>query len=283
MLPSGKKEDVEISGKRLGFSIPMQTMFLHSRFLPSAAKPEHTVALLHAFPLSSVMWERMAAELQSLRDDTGLLLIDFPGFGGSPLRPRWNLALLPVEMRATIERHTRRPVTIAGLSLGGYAAFDFFRLNADLMRGLVLSNTRAEADSEEEKRGRAAFAEDALARGPEAAIDRLYSNFVTEETEPEIAIDIRNWIMEAKPPAIAAALDAMAERDDSRDILPLITIPSLVISGERDVMMRTTNMRAMASALEDSSFVEIKGAAHLTAAEKPREWAEALASFLDRL
>jgi 3-oxoadipate enol-lactonase len=258
-------------------------MVLHSRFLPSAAKPDHTVVLLHAFPLSSVMWERMAQELQSLRDDTALLLIDFPGFGESPEREKWNLATLPVELRGIIERHTRKPVTIAGLSLGGYAVFEFFRMNPDLVRGLVLSNTRAEADSEEERRGRATFAEDALARGPEAAIDRLYSNFVTPETEPEIAIDIRNWIMEAKPPAIAACLNAMAERDDSRSVLPLITIPSLVISGERDVMMRTTNMRAMASALEDSSFVEIKSAAHLTAVERPREWAEALASFLDRL
>ena len=229
------------------------------------------------------MWDRMAQELQSLRDDTALLLIDFPGFGGSPLRQKWNLAMLPVELRAVIERHTRKPVTIAGLSMGGYAAFDFFRMNADLVRGLVLSNTRAEGDSEEEKRGRATFAEDALVRGPEAAIDRLYSNFVTPDTEPETAIDIRNWVMEAKPEAIAAALQAMAERDDSRSVLPLITVPSLVISGERDVMMRTTTMRTMGGALEDSSFVEIKGAAHLTAVEQPREWAEALASFLDRV
>jgi 3-oxoadipate enol-lactonase len=258
-------------------------VFLHSRFLPSAAKAEHTVVLLHAFPLSSIMWERMASELQSLRDDTALLLIDFPGFGGSAARAKWNLAMLPVELRATIERHTRKPVTIAGLSMGGYAAFDFFRMNAGLVRALVLSNTRAEADSEEEKRGRSQFAEDVLSRGPEAAIDRLYSNFVTPDTEPEIAIDIRNWIMEAKPEAIAAALHAMGERENSRDLLTLITIPSLVISGERDVMMRTTNMRAMAAALEDSSFVEIKSAAHLTAVERPREWAEALASFLDRV
>ncbi|HEX5316956.1 MAG TPA: alpha/beta hydrolase, partial [Candidatus Kapabacteria bacterium] len=193
-------------------------MFLHSRFLPSAAKADHTVVLLHAFPLSSIMWERMASELQSLRDDTALLLIDFPGFGGSPLRAKWNLAMLPVELRATIERHTRKPVTIAGLSMGGYAAFDFFRMNAGLVRALVLSNTRAEADSEEEKRGRSQFAEDVLSRGPEAAIDRLYSNFVTPDTEPEIAIDIRNWIMEAKPEAIAAALHAMGERENSRDL-----------------------------------------------------------------
>ncbi len=259
-------------------------MTLHTRFLPSAAKPEHVVALLHAFPLSGAMWERMAAELQSLRDDTALIIIDFPGFGGSPLRPKWDTRSVATELRGILERHTRtRPVTMAGLSMGGYVALECFRMNTDLVRGLVLSNTRAEADSAEEKTKRKIFAEDALARGADAAIDRLYSNFVTEETEPETAIEIRNWIAEARPEAIAAALQTMANRADSSDLLPLITVPTLVISGEQDVMMRTTTMRQMARQIEDASFVEIAGAAHIPAATHPQEWAEALASFLDRV
>ncbi len=259
-------------------------MFLHSRFLPSASKPEHIVVLLHAFPLSSVMWDRMAAELQSLRDDTALVMIDFPGFGGSPVRPKWNLAAIPMELRGIIERHTRwTPITLVGLSMGGYAALEFYRMNSDMVRGLVLSNTRATPDSEDEKRNREVFAEDTLERGADAALERLYSNFVTEETDPEIAIDLRTWISAAKPASIAAALRAMAERGDSSKLLPLITAPTLVISGERDRMMRSTTMRAMAKKIEDASFVELAGASHIAAAEKPREWAEALASFLERI
>jgi len=229
------------------------------------------------------MWEPMAAELESFRDDTALVAIDFPGFGASSLRPAWSLAAISTEIRTEAERYTKQPVTVAGLSMGGYAAFEFLRANPGLTRALVLSNTRAEADSEEEKQHRNVFAEDARRRGPDAAMDRLYSNFVTPETAPAIAIEIRSWIMEADPEAIAAALDAMAQRNDSRDLLPLVTVPSLVISGGRDVMMRTTSMRAMAARLEDASFVEIPTAAHLTAVEEPRAWAQALASFLERL
>ena len=258
-------------------------MNLNTRFLPSASRSEHVVLLLHAFPLSSVMWERMAAKLQSLRDDTALLMIDFPGFGSFPARPKWGLRSVASELRGILERHTRVRPVVAGVSMGGYVAFEFFRLNTDLVRGLVLSNTRAEADSAEEKEKREAFAEDSLARGADAAIERLYSNFVTEETEPELAIEIREWISSAKPEAIAAALRAMAHRADSRDLLPLITVPTLVVSGQRDVMMRTTMMRQMASQIEDASFVEIAGAGHIPAATHPREWAEALANFLDRV
>jgi len=255
---------------------------LHSRFLPAADKGQHFVVLLHAFPFSSDMWERMAAHLQSLRDDTALLLIDFPGFGESGIET-WSMESVSSDIRATIERHTKSKVVLAGLSMGGYAAFAFYRANPGLVRALVLSNTKAAADTDEEKKGRDVFAADALQRGPEAAIDRLYSKFVTEKTDPEIAIDIRNWIMECKPEAIAEALRAMGGRSDSRDLLPLITIPSLVIASDGDQMMRTTTMREMARALEDSTFVEIQDAAHLSAVERPVEWAEAIESFLDRL
>jgi pimeloyl-ACP methyl ester carboxylesterase len=59
----------------LNFNNP--SIILNSRFLPTASTSKHVVVLLHAFPFSSVMWERMAAHLQFLRDDTSLLLIDF--------------------------------------------------------------------------------------------------------------------------------------------------------------------------------------------------------------
>jgi non-heme chloroperoxidase len=229
------------------------------------------------------MWMRMARNLQSLRDDTGLLLIDFPGFGESTRRLQWDFSSFGLELRTIIEHHTRKPVVIAGLSMGGYAALEFYRVNSDLVRAFVLSNTRAEADTDKEKLNRAAFAEEALQRGAVVAVERLYSNFVTESTDPEIARDIRRWMLEANPTAIATALKTMANRRDSRVLLPKILIPSLIIGSDRDRVTRSTSMRKMASEITNSSFIEIKDAGHLSAVEKPKEWASALANFLDRL
>ena len=269
-----------------GSSIPnfhSPSLMLHSRFLPTAGSTKHVVVLLHAFPFSGAMWQRMAEHFQSLRSDTALLLIDFPGFGDSLPRKQWDFSSFCLELRGVIEHHTRKPVIIAGLSMGGYAALEFARVNSDLVRAIVLSNTRAEADSEKGKLNRATFAEEVLAQGPDAAIRRLYANFVTADTNPIIANDIRSWMLEANPVAIATALKAMANRRDSRVILPNITVPSLLIASDRDRVTRSTAIRKMASELKDSSFVEIKGAAHLSAVEKPQEWAAALAHFLDRM
>src|SRR5580692_4562798 len=99
----------------LNFNNP--SIILNSRFLPTASTSKHVVVMLHPFPFSSLMWERMAGHLQSLRDDTALLLIDFPGFGESTLRTQWDFSALSLELRGMIEHHTRKPVTIAGLSM----------------------------------------------------------------------------------------------------------------------------------------------------------------------
>jgi 3-oxoadipate enol-lactonase len=269
-----------------GFSIPNfqnPSLALNSRFLPTAVVTKHVVVLLHAFPFSSEMWLGMINHFQSLRTDTAFLLIDFPGFGRSAPRPHWEFPSLGIELRGIIEHHTRKPVVLAGLSMGGYAALEFFHMNADIIRGMVLSNTRAEADSLKEMLNRAEFAEDARARGAIAALERVYPNFVTQKTDSGIAEQIRNWILETDPGALAAAQKAMADRIDSYDTLPHITVPTLVIASDQDRVTRTTSLRRMASAIPSSSFVEIKGAAHLSAVEKPKEWAAALAEFLDRV
>ena len=256
---------------------------LRSRLLPSSADTRHFVVLLHAFPLSSSMWDRMVVEFEEQRDDTTFLLIDFPGFGESIIQPQWTMQSISGEICQEIRKHTSERVILGGVSMGGYAALAFYREYPGMLSGLVLSNTKTDADSETAKRDREAFALDAIDRGPDAAIERLYSQFVTEETDPEIAIDIRNWISQADPLAIAAALRAMASRADSHDLLSLISISSLLITGTRDQIITPIQMRQMAIQLQDATYVEMAEATHLTPAERPKEWADALAGFLDRI
>jgi pimeloyl-ACP methyl ester carboxylesterase len=229
------------------------------------------------------MWSSMLEAFADVRDDVTILTIDFPGFGDSPIEEHWTMRSLSQQILEVVQKYTRERFILAGLSMGGYAALAFYRYYPSLVRALVLSNTRAEADSESAKANRETFALDALQRGSEAAIERMYSGFVTERTEPDIAVEIRNWMTEAQPVAIAAALRAMAAREDSTELLPLIPVPSLVISGSVDTIIPAMVARMMAEQLLDATYLEIPLAAHLTAVEFPQEWSAALSSFLDRL
>ncbi|HEY3874056.1 MAG TPA: alpha/beta hydrolase, partial [Candidatus Kapabacteria bacterium] len=211
-------------------NFPAPIVTIHSRFLPAPQATKHVLVLLHAFPFSSAMWEPVANEFLALRSDTAILLIDLPGFGRSTPRVQWNFSSFALELRGVIEQHTRKQVILGGLSMGGYAAFEFYRMNPDLVHALVLSNTRAEADSEKERIDRAVFSEEVLKTGAKAVMKRNYPNFVTEETNPKTAEQIKNWIFEATPGANASALMAMANRRDATEALPKISVPSLVIA-----------------------------------------------------
>lgn len=256
---------------------------LNAAVFPSSAPTKYHVVLLHAFPLSSTMWEAMIAEFEDLRDDTTFIAFDFPGFGTSAAQENWSLAALANDIAAKTRTITTNRVVVAGLSMGGYAALALYRQVPGMVRGLVLANTRAAADTDVAKRGRQIFATDARKRGAEAAIERLYSGFVTEATDPDTAVEIHRWICQAQGDAIAEALAAMAAREDSTDLLRLVTVPSLLITGSRDTVILPEEMRDMAKQLRDSTLMTFDGAAHLTCVERPREWAEALASYLERL
>ena len=255
---------------------------LSIQILPATTSPRATLVLLHAFPLSSKMWEGPAAELQSLRDDTEIWLVELPGFGESEYSEAWTMLDVATELNEHLS-HVRNAVVLGGLSMGGYVALEYYRQFGSRLAGLILCDTKAEADTEAQKRLRSQFAADALKRGPQAAIDRLYPNFVTENTLPETAIAIQDWIMQAKPQVIANALIAMRDRRDNSDILPLMVLPVSVIVGEKDATSTPDLMRNMAEMIPNSSFEVIAGTAHLSAVEAPEQWAGIVGAFLDRI
>src|SRR5580698_7411978 len=119
------------------------------------------VVLLHGFPLSSAMWEPQFEALKSFR----VLAPDFRGFGGTPLAAPWFvehavddvLSSLPVEKAVFV-----------GLSMGGYVALRLAEKEPSRVRALVLCDTRAEADANENKIKRAASVDLVRARGVEA-------------------------------------------------------------------------------------------------------------------
>lgn len=228
--------------------------------------------------------------MEALRDDCEFILVDLPGFGDAPIATEWTMSSAVHALRDILHSaaadprpRAKRKVVLAGLSMGGYVALQFYRECGAMLAGLILCDTKAEADTEAQKRLRSQFAQDAMKRGPQAAVERLYSGFVTESTDPETAIEIQNWMLAAKPEAISAALLAMRDRVDSTDLLPVIGLPTAVIVGEKDTTCTPDAMRQMAQRIANSSFEIIPEAAHLSAVERPAEWAAIVSSFLERL
>ncbi len=92
--------------------------------------------------------------------------------------------------------------------MGGYIALQFALQHADQLRGLILCNTRAAADSSEVANNRERIAAQVLAEGnaalTESMLPRLFAPSVCEQN-PEIISETKNIMLATDRRAVAQA------------------------------------------------------------------------------
>ena len=104
------------------------------------------IVFLHGFPHSRALW---APQINALVDRARCIAPDLRGFGESTAAPPFTMDQYADDVAALLDAlHIERAV-ICGLSMGGYVALAFWRRHRARVRGLVLMDTRAGADSPE--------------------------------------------------------------------------------------------------------------------------------------
>jgi non-heme chloroperoxidase len=233
-----------------------------------------------------MMFESAAAIIAVNAPSYNIILVDFPGFGDTPLEKQWTLGEAMVELHEKLNEQSVVEPAIGGLSMGGYAAFAYYRLYHNQVKALILSNTKASADTDEAKSGREVFAKDVEARGAQAVYDKLLEKLVSDSSkknDPNLIPKLKRWIASFSPAAIAAGSRALALRDESSDILETISCPTLIITGEDDALIPDEEMEAMAAKIKGAKFISFTKSGHLTAVEYPDKWGSVVSSFLNVL
>ena len=239
------------------------------------------LVLLHAFPLGSFMWDPQCETLSAARR---VVRFDARGFGESDLADGpLTMERIADDAAALMDALSIERAVVGGCSMGGYAALAFVRRHPQRLLGVVLQDTRAGADTAEAKAGRAALAEKVLAEGPEAAVAAFLPKLVGETTHrerPDLVASLRARILATPPPAIASALHGLAARADSRETLPTIAVPTLVMVGAEDALTPPAEAALLAAAIPRARFDVIPGAGHLANLENPAAVNAALGAFL---
>jgi pimeloyl-ACP methyl ester carboxylesterase len=242
------------------------------------------VLLLHAYPLSNSMW---ATQRSALAKKFRVITPDFRGFGGSALGAEdSSMELFADDVHALLTELKLGRVVLAGLSMGGYVAFAFYRKYASAVRALILADTRAQADSEESRQGRLETAALAEREGTAPVVDRLLPKLLGESTQrekPEVVAQVRAMMLAASPAGMANAMRAMAARTDSVELLARIQCPTLVLVGEEDKLSSPSEAEKMAGSIPQARFQTIPGAGHLSSLEQPARFNMLLEDFLSRL
>ncbi|MBK8479844.1 MAG: alpha/beta fold hydrolase [Proteobacteria bacterium] len=237
------------------------------------------LALVHGFPLDATLW----AEQRALAGHVRLLTFDLPGFGAQPAGPLpTDLGGYAEHVRAVLDAAGAERVILGGLSMGGYIAFECWRRFPQRIDGLLLCDTRAEADSVETRavreRGIAAVHEGRRAELLENMIETLLSAASRARGRPAAAT--RAMMHRASDAGIIAALGALRDRADSTPTLATITVPTLIVCGEQDALTPPALARAMHAGIARSQLALIASAGHLAPLEQALAFDAAVARWL---
>lgn len=238
--------------------------------------------LVHGFPLDHSMWQH---QLESLSDNYRVIAPDLRGFGASTgATDTITMEQLADDMAELLDGlDIHEPITFCGLSMGGYVAWQFWKRHANRLSHLILCDTRAASDTEEAARGRLAMAQRVLEEGTAIIADAMLPKLFAEKTareQPDTVKATRQVMLATAPVTVAGALRGMSKRSDMTRELPKIDIPTLVVCGEQDVIVPVDEMRSIADALPNATFVEIPGTGHMAPLEDPKTVNEAIRRFL---
>jgi len=240
------------------------------------------LVLIHGHPFNRSMW-RPQVEHAS-RTGWRVIAPDLRGYGESTVVPGATpLATFAGDIANLLDHLDVDRIVLGGLSMGGQIVLEFYRLFPDRIRGLLLADTFAQAETEDGKRVRNDMADRLIREGMGGYSDEVLPKMLASaniQTQPAVADDVMTMMRGTAPDGAAAALRGRAERPDYVDLLARITVPTLVVVGEQDEFTPVRDAEFMHFRIPNSVLAVIAGAAHMPNLERPHEFNDVLDRFL---
>lgn len=237
---------------------------------------------IHGYPLSRKIWEPQSAGLAAY---ARVISPDLRGHGDTdPVPGPYSVDLLAEDCVNLLDNlGITQPVVVCGLSMGGYVTLAFFRKFAERMAGMILTATRAGADSPEGKANREKAITIAQSSGAQAIADSMLPKMfspLTYTDQPTLVERIRSLMAGTSINGIVGALQAMKDRPDSTQLLSTINKPVLIIHGSDDQLIPATEASMMQNSISGAELVIIERAGHLLNLEQPAAFNQAVRQFI---
>ena len=249
---------------------------------PASVRPRGTLVLVHAFPLNARMWEPQASLASG---GWRILAPQLRGFdAGATGAPATSMDDYAGDLVDLLDALHVDDAVVGGLSMGGYVTLALVRLAPRYIRGLILADTRPQADTPEGLEGRRQMLRRLGEGGAAAVADDMLPKLLgatTRAERPEVVARVRELVLSSAPEAIAGAIAAMMTRPDSTALLPAIHCPTLVVVGDEDTITPPPLSEDLRARIAGAALAVIRGAGHLSNLEQPASFNEALAAFLE--
>lgn len=239
------------------------------------------LVLLHGGFSDSREWRH---QLDGLSDRYDVIAPDLPGAGmSSDPPPAFALSdYAGVVVDFLSELGVSRP-HIVGLSFGSMYALVLQRYYPGLPRTLVLSSAYAGwagslPPEEVERRTQQVLA--MLDRPMSERVDEFLGTLYDEDTPSEVVEEARAILADVHPEGAREVVLAFATAD-LREVLPTISVPTLLLYGERDLRSPIHVAEELHAQIPGSQLVVLPGVGHAANVESPNRFNEEVRAFLD--
>ena len=235
--------------------------------------------LLHGIGGNTAQFRR---QLDGFSDEFTAIAWDAPGYGRSDDPPGgWTMADYSDHLAGFFDALGIERAHLLGQSWGGVLAQQFYGRYPDRVRSLILSDTTlggdaTRPDGEQRLQSRLQAAETmkpteyARARAP-----RLLS----AAPSPALLHEVEAMLAEMHPAGFRSAAIALAHAD-TRDVLPRIAVPTLVLCGERDQVTAPAVGTWLIAEIPQARLVIFPGSGHLSNQEFPEQYNATVREFL---
>lgn len=239
------------------------------------------VIFIHGFPFNRSMWE---PQLEALSKSYRTVSYDLRGHGQSEVGDgQYSLEFFVDDLILGMDHLKIENSVVCGLSMGGYIALRAVECYPSRFKGLILCDTKSEADTNEVKVKRAAAVLAVKKGGVKSFAEGFVRTVLTEKTlktKPDLVFSVVTMIQGNSALGICGAILAMAARTDTTAALVKMTLPTLILVGEEDRLTSPSASEAMMKTLPHATLHVIPKAAHLCNLENPAAFNERLLTFL---
>lgn len=256
---------LDVEGRRLGYR---------------RAGSGEPLLLLHGGWSDSRDW---TPQLSGLADTFDVIAWDAPGCGESDdPPPDVTLTYYADEVAALVRRLGLTRVHLCGLSFGGGLALAVYAHHPELVRSLVLAGAYAGWAGSlppEEVQGRLSRILAETVRPPAEWVDDYLPGFFANPVPPETLQLVREVMLATRPTGAVPMLRAFAAAD-LRDVLPTVTVPTLVLHAEADVRAPRPVADALHAGIPGAELVVLPGVGHVSNLEAPDLFDDTVRAFL---
>jgi len=250
----------------------------------SGNKKNTPIVFVHGFPFDHFMWNEQVKEFSK---NYYCITYDIRGLGDSPAGDgQYTMESFVDDIESILsELNLNRPI-LCGLSMGGYISLRAVERMEKKFSALILCDTKSLADDNAGKINRVSGIKWININGVESFIEGFVANCFSENYISEHNSEYNNVLNRSKssnPVGVKGCLLAMAARTDTTYYLEQISLPVLLVCGEKDKLTPPDVMKPINDKISNSEIIIVKDAGHMSPVEKSQIVNEGIKNFLQKV